>query len=473
VDGSARFGELLASVRQTVLDAFAHQDVPFERVVDAVQPERDTSRTPLFEVMVVLQSAPNRPAELAGLTAEDIEMPVTTASFDLTVEFYEDAAGGLAGSLTYNTDLFDASTVTRLADGLGVLLAGVAEDPERAIRSLPAMSPAELHQVRHGWNDTERDVPPATFGELVELQVARTPDAPAVLFDHLKLSYAELNAWANRLARWMVAQGVGPERTVAVMLPRSVEIIVTELAVTKAGGAFLPVDPAYPADRIEFMLRDADPVLVMEALPDVARYPDTDLTDADRLAPLRLTNPAYVIYTSGSTGRPKGVVVTHAGLASFSAAEVEHFQVRPGDRVLEFSSPSFDAAVLELCMSLPAGASLVVPPPGPLLGEQLAEVIASRGVTHALIPPVAMATVPVVPQPDVPLPGFRTLIVGGEACSAELVARWSKGRRMINAYGPTESTVVPPGASPSPRPTAPHRSAGRSGTPRCTSWTPT
>ncbi|HEU5470973.1 MAG TPA: condensation domain-containing protein, partial [Actinophytocola sp.] len=355
VDGSVPFARMLASVRQTVLDAFAHQDVPFERVVDAVQPERDTSRTPLFQVMVVLQSTPNRAVDLAGLTAEDIEMPVTSASFDLTVEFFEEQAGGLAGSLTYNTDLFDEVTVRRLANSLGVLLAGIAADPDRAVAALPVLPADELHLVRHGWNDTHRDVVPATFPELVELQVTRTPEAPAVLFDGGELSYAELNAWANRLARWMVARGVGPERIVAVQLPRSVEIIVTELAVTKAGGAYLPVDPAYPVDRIAFMLRDADPVLVVDTMPDVSRYPDTDLTDADRLAPLRLTNPAYVIYTSGSTGRPKGVVVTHAGLASFSAAEVAHFQVRPGDRVLEFSSPSFDASVLELCMSLPAG----------------------------------------------------------------------------------------------------------------------
>jgi amino acid adenylation domain-containing protein len=165
-------------------------------------------------------------------------------------------------------------------------------------------------------------------------------------------------------------------------------------------------------------------------------------TDADRIAPLSLTHPAYVIYTSGSTGRPKGVVVPHAGLASFSAAEVDRFDVRPGDRVLQFSSPSFDASVLELCMSLPAGAALVVPPPETtLLGEVLADVLAERAVTHALIPPVALATVPEAAA-RTGLPDFRTVIVGGDTCTAELVARWAPGRRMINAYGPTESTVV-------------------------------
>ncbi|MFL6140895.1 MAG: non-ribosomal peptide synthase/polyketide synthase [Labedaea sp.] len=437
VDGSATFGELLEAVRGTVLDAFAHQEVPFERVVDAVAPDRDTSRPPLFQVMVVLQNAPNRTNELVGLSAADIELPVTTASFDVTVEFFELADGGLQATLTYNTDLFDESTVARMADQLAVLLNGIADDPDRPVCRLPVLTDAELRRVVTEWNDTDRAVPQATFPELVAAQVARTPDEPAVLFDGGQLTYAELSSWANRLARWMVERGVGPERIVAVALPRSVDIIVTQLAVSKAGGAFLPVDPAYPAGRIELMLNDAEPVLVVDALPDVSSYVDDELTDADRLAPLRLTHPAYVIYTSGSTGRPKGVVVTHAGLASFSAAEADHYEVRPGDRVLEFSSPSFDASVLELCMSLPVGAALVVPPPGPLLGEQLAEVIAERGVTHALIPPVAMATVPPVPLPD-----FRTLIVGGEACSADLVRRWAAGRRMINSYGPTECTVV-------------------------------
>nr|QEO73880.1 condensation domain-containing protein [uncultured bacterium] len=428
------FASFLTDVRETVLEAFAHQDVPFEHVVDAVQPDRDTSRTPLFQVMVALQNTPSSSAELPGLVAEDVDLPVVTASFDVTIEFREDA--DLQGVITYNTDLFDEATVQRLAGHLGALLRTVADDPEQSLASLPMLTETEQLQLRH-WNDTSRDVAPATFAELVEAQVARTPDAPALLSAEGPISYAELNSRANRLARRLVAQGAGPERIVAVMLPRSVEIIVAELAVAKTGAAFLPVDPAYPRARIDFMLADADPVIVLDHVTDEPGD-DSNLT-VDR----RLEHPAYVIYTSGSTGQPKGVVVTHAGLASFSAAECAHFDVRPGDRVLEFSSPSFDASVLELCMSLPVGASLVVPPPGPLLGEHLAEVLASHKVTHALIPPAALATVPAVSLPD-----FRCLIVGGDACSAELVDQWAPSRRMINAYGPTESTVVTSWSSP-------------------------
>ncbi|MEJ2856828.1 MULTISPECIES: amino acid adenylation domain-containing protein [unclassified Saccharothrix] len=274
--------------------------------------------------------------------------------------------------------------------------------------------------------------PVRNLPDLVAEQVHRTPDAPAVVSPEGEISYRDLDARANRLAHLLLAKGAGPERVVAIALPRSVDNVVARLAVLKTGAAYLPVDPDYPAERIAFMLADAEPLLVLDGPLDTEGQPDTDPGVA-----IHPDSPAYVIYTSGSTGRPKGVVVTHRGLPAFSAAEIAHFDVRPGDRVLQFSSPSFDASVLELCMALPAGAALVVPPPGPLLGEQLADVVDEFGVTHALIPPVALATVP-----DRPLPTFRCLIVGGDACSPDLVERWAQGRRMVNAYGPTESTVV-------------------------------
>ncbi|WP_249044250.1 non-ribosomal peptide synthase/polyketide synthase [Crossiella equi] len=451
VDGSRPFTEFLGQVRETVRGAFAHQDVPFERVVDHLQPDRDPSRTPLFQAMVVLQNTPHSGFSLPGLEVDNVELPLVSSAFDLTVEYVEHE-GVLHASITYNADLFDAATMTRLGEHLGVLLAGITEDAGRPVHELPLLTDGERRRLLSELNNTDHTVAPATLAELVQVQVRRTPDEPAVIGpDGTAISFAELNLRANRLARYLVERGAGPERVVALALPRSVDIVIAELAVLKAGAAFLPVDPAYPAERIGFMLTDARPVLVLGRSDEAANLPvDAVLLDdpavraavdrqrsADLANVVALGNAAYVIYTSGSTGRPKGVVVTHTGLASFSAAEIDRFDVRPGDRVLEFASPSFDASVLELCLSLPAGAALVVPPPGPLLGEPLAEVLRERRVTHALIPPAALATVP-----DVPLPDFRTLVVGGDACSADLVARWAPGRRMVNAYGPTESTVV-------------------------------
>ncbi|QUQ65089.1 non-ribosomal peptide synthetase [Kutzneria sp. CA-103260] len=340
----------------------------------------------------------------------------------------------------YDPELFDENTVRRMVGHLVQVVEAMCDNP--ILGDIDVLTAAEREHLLTGVNATDRVVAPATLPELVEAQAASTPDAIAVLAD-TTLTFAELDQRANRLARRLIAAGAGPEKIVALVLPRSLEIIVAQLAVLKAGAAYLPVDPSYPAERIAFMLDDAKPVLVI-TMPDsdvrsdiVMDGSEQSLSDEPVTRAVSPTSPAYVIYTSGSTGRPKGVVVSHAGLASFSAAEIEHFDVQPGDRVLQFASPSFDASVLELCMSLPAGAALVVPPPGPLLGEHLGAVFSGREITHALVPPVAMATVP-----DIQLPKLRTLILGGDACTPDLVARWAPGRRLINAYGPTESTVV-------------------------------
>ncbi|MEU0842433.1 non-ribosomal peptide synthase/polyketide synthase [Streptomyces sp. NPDC005962] len=439
VDAERGFTDFLADVRGTVLDAFAHQSVPFERVVDEVQPARDTSRTPLFQAMVVLQNLPGGPLDLPGLALEDIAPETSTASFDLTLEFAEADGGVLRGLISYSTDLFDAPTAERMGAALVTLLTGIADDPDRAVGALPLATPAELRRTLVEWNATARPVPPATLAELFARQAAVSPDATAVRYGAGALTFAELDTAANRLAHRLTGRGVGPEKLVALVLPRSVEMVVAQLAVAKAGGAFLPVDPNYPAERVAFMLRDAEPLVVLDDSASVWAGDGPDHAPAVRgLTP---DHPAYVIYTSGSTGVPKAVVVTHAGLASFSSAAAGHYGVRAGDRVLQFASPSFDASVLELCVSLPSGAALVVAEEGPLLGERLAEVLAEHRITHTLIPPAALATVPEAAR-EAGLPDLRTLIVGGDACSAELVDRWAPGRRMINSYGPTESTVV-------------------------------
>ncbi|HEY5990202.1 MAG TPA: amino acid adenylation domain-containing protein, partial [Streptosporangiaceae bacterium] len=295
---------------------------------------------------------------------------------------------------------------------------------------------------------------------MFEAQAARVPDAVAVVCGEAAVSYAGLDAAASRLAGVLAARGAGPERVVAVAMSRSIGLVTALLAALKAGAAYLPVDPGYPAERIGFMLADARPVLVLTdrasagAMPDgapvlvadepglAAELAGTGGVGGDGLtggggAGLLPGHPAYVIYTSGSTGVPKGVVVSHAGIPSFAAAEIERFDVSSGSRVLQFASAGFDASVLELCMVVAAGAVLVVPPPGVLAGAALAAALRDLRITHALIPPSALAT---VTAGD--LPAFGVLIVGGEACGQELAARWVPGRRMVNAYGPTEATVM-------------------------------
>ncbi|CAA9258762.1 MAG: Polyketide synthase modules and related proteins, partial [uncultured Corynebacteriales bacterium] len=456
IDGDATVAEWLGRLQAAQAEARRFDSVPLSEL------RTWTDLAPgvgLFDSIVVFENYPVDDSAAAGhgLRLRDVGARETT-NYPLTVVASPGAR--LSLELGHDPALFDEPTVRRLAERLRAVLAGFAADGDRPLSRVPVLPADERRRVLVEWNDTAAPVPPATLAELVRARAELAPDLPAVVAGDVELSYRELVARAARLARHLIGLGAGPERVVALLLPRSAEIVVAQLAAGMAGAAYLPVDPGYPAERIAFLLADADPVVVLTtaagaaglpptaapvvALDDpatlaaVARASGAPVTDADRLAPVAPEHPAYVIHTSGSTGRPKGVVVTHAGLASFAAAEADRYAVSPGDRVLQFSSPGFDASVLELCMALPNGAALVVPPPGPLLGEQLAAVLTDHRVTHALIPPAALATVP----PDAGLPGLRTLVVGAEACPAELVDRWAPGRRLINSYGPTEATVV-------------------------------
>jgi amino acid adenylation domain-containing protein/non-ribosomal peptide synthase protein (TIGR01720 family) len=447
IDPAQQFGALVDHVRDMVLDGFANQDVPFDRVVDELKPARDTSRAPLFDTMVVLQNTPGDAAELPGLVVEDLSLPTVTANYDLTFEFRE-ADGALQAALTYNTDLFDPATVDRLAEHLGVLLAGAVAQPDLAVRDLPLLTDAERHQIVKRWNDTGRSLPAATLPQLFEARVTANGSAPAMVSPAGALTYAEFNAQANQVAHLVAARGIGPEQVVALVLPRSVINTVAQLGIFKAGAAYLPIDPAYPTERIRLMLTDARPALVLttattqvpivegcpvHTLDDLADWPTHNLN-----VPLRPGNPAYLMYTSGSTGTPKGVLVTHAGLVNIAAAGIADYDIRAGDRVMQCASPSFDPSVQELGMALLAGATLVMPPPGPVLGEELITFLREQRITYVTMPPVALAT---APDPN-GLPDLRTVVVGGDACPTDLVDRWARDQRMINAYGPTEATVA-------------------------------
>ncbi|WP_218952292.1 non-ribosomal peptide synthetase, partial [Amycolatopsis anabasis] len=434
--------DLLRQVSSRMREALRHQRFPYEDL----RRELKAVGKPLAGTQVNIMTFDAEPtfgghrAEPHNLSAGPVE--------DLSVQIRPGADGrGLRIDFDANPERYTADELAaHQRRFLGFLTEFAGADADRPIGTLAVTTPAERSRVLNDWNDTARAIPALTFPELFEAQAARTPDHLAVVSGSIRLTYAELNARADRLARRLVARGAGPERFVAIAMRRGPDLVTAILAVLKAGAAYVPVDPDYPAERVAYLLRDSRPAFVLT--DTTADLPDPSDVDLPRPLP---GSPAYAIYTSGSTGKPKAVVVTHAGIASFAAAEVERFAAGPDSRVLQFSSPSFDASVLELCLAWAAGAALVVPEAaGPLTGEALAAVLREHRVTHALIPPAALAGVPAAN-----LPAFGTLIVGGEACPADLVNRWAPGRRMVNAYGPTEATVaatisapLAPGAPP-------------------------
>ncbi|MGW5797485.1 non-ribosomal peptide synthetase, partial [Saccharopolyspora sp. NPDC003752] len=462
--GDPSLRELVRRVRETDLRAFEHQDVPFERLVEAVNPVRSLGRHPLFQVALVLNDAGEYGFVLPGTSGGLYPHDLNAAKFDLSFTFDEhrDGGGAPAGmelALNYSADLFDRETVERFGGYLIRVLAQLAAEPDERVGRVRLLDAAEEHALLVERNDTGRlDVPAVTLSELFQGQVSRTPRAIALEHGRTRLTYEELNTRANQLAHHLVGLGVGPERVVALVLPRSAEMVVAILAVLKAGGAYLPVDPTYPPDRIRFMLDDAGPAVVLAAdgsagsvaaigvpvllLGDpelqgqLGRNNSGNVTDADRRAALDPLAPAYVIYTSGSTGTPKGVVIPHVAVANLVEVQRERLRVGEGSRVLQLASPSFDVMVMEMFMALATGAALVLPATQKPLGAELAAILAAERVSHAVVSPTVLSS---IPHRD--LPDLRVLITGIEPCSGELVDRWSKGRLMLNAYGPTEATV--------------------------------
>ncbi|WP_139277909.1 non-ribosomal peptide synthetase, partial [Rhodococcus marinonascens] len=459
VDPALSFEGLLARVRVTDLSAYAHTDVPFEDIVDAISPARSTAHHPLFQTVLTLEDTRQHTIALPGLHIAEEQVDVQVAKFDLqwvvSDRFDEHGApSGAQVNLTYAQDLFEHVSAVSLTERFLRILRAAVTSPATPVGDLEILAAGERADLL----SAPESVTARTLPELLA-EAAVEPDTTALMLVdadgtvRTELAYGELDRRSNSLARLLISRGVGPESFVAVMVQRSVESVLAVWAVAKAGAAFVPVDPTYPPERVEHMLTDSgvvlaitattdrgtlpDAVEVVEVGVDVSVYSAAPVTDADRLSPLWPEHPAYMIYTSGSTGTPKGVVVAHTGLAAFVAEQQRHYRVRPGDRALHFASPSFDASILELLMAVGGAATMVIVPVDVYGGEELARILRVAELTHVFLTPGALATLD-----PAGLDHIGVVVVGGEACEASLVRRWAPGRRMFNAYGPTESTIM-------------------------------
>ncbi|MET8543337.1 amino acid adenylation domain-containing protein [Kitasatospora sp. NPDC004799] len=460
LSGSPTFAGLLHRVREAGLEAFAHQDVPFERLVESLAPARSLTHHPLFQVMLVLQNNEGAALDLPGLAVSALPNTSWQAKYDLDFTFEEcftadRRPAGLRGRIVYARDLFEHGTAEQFGARLHRVLAAMAADPRQPAHRVEVLGEAERELVLRGWNDTARGVPAVTLPELFEAQAARTPGAVAVSDAAGSLSYAELNERANRLAQLLVEGGVGPEDLVAVCLPRSTELVVSLLAIGKTGAAYLPLDPDYPVERLAATVADSGPVVLLTTtrvgaaakVAEGVRRIDLDATGTvEALVAQAAANPqrpghrpespAYVIYTSGSTGRPKGVVVTQAGLVNYVVRCVEAYPEVGGLTVLH-ASVSFDAGVTGLYGALVCGGEVVVA----ALDDALPGVLGGRRPSFMKVTPSALAVLDSLG--DVVSPSGR-LMVGGEAVQAAAVAQWRErhpGVAVVDHYGPTEATV--------------------------------
>jgi amino acid adenylation domain-containing protein len=455
LSGDPTFRELLQRVKEVSLEAYAHQDLPFEKLVEELNPERSLSHSPLFQVMFALQNAPRGPQELRELTITRLPLESGTAKFDLTF-FVTEAADELSGYLEYNTDLFEPKTVERMLGHFETLLEGIVANPDQRLSGLPLLAEAERQQLLVDWNDTKAEFPrQKSLHVLFEEQVERTPDSVAVVFEGQELSYAELNTRANQLARYLGKLGVGPEAQVGIFLDRSLEMVVALLGILKASGSYLPLDTQYPRERLAFMLRDAQvPVLLTQQrlrdnLPehesqviaiDSDRYLIAQESEDNLPGETQPESLAYVIYTSGSTGEPKGVQIPHRALVNFLSAMSREPGLSPADIMLSVTTLSFDIAGLEIYLPLTVGARVVL----------VSREVASDGVRLAALLKSSEATVMQATPATWRLlieTGWQgndrlKILCGGETLSRELAEQLlARGPEVWNLYGPTESTV--------------------------------
>jgi len=453
------FRQFLKQVRETALEAYSHQDVPFEKLVEALHPDRSLSQTPLFQVMFVLQNAPRGKIRLSELTASPVEIDRPIAMFDLTLALVEES-DGLKGELEYSTDLFDAATIERMEEHFQNLLQSIVEGPDQRVSELSLLTDHERRKILVDWNKTEAEFSrEKSYSQLFEEQVSRTPDAAAIRFKDQFLTYAELNRKAEAFALHLQSLGVGPEIPVGLCMHRCFERGIGLLAILKAGGAFVPLDPAHPKERLEFMLRDSGAKVLLttsdlrNALPAysgpivcVDVDPERD-GRKEKSSPAAPENLAYVIYTSGSTGKPKGVQITHRSMVNHNEAMIRAYHLSPQDRVLQFASISFDLSLEEIFPTWLAGATLVIRTDEVLASFDSFFDFVERGKITVLNLPTAYWHVMVLSLEERRFPScVRLMIVGGEQVSAARYDIWRKnvGPEVVffNGYGPTETTVT-------------------------------
>ena len=471
LSGNPEFRRLLRRTREVCLGAYAHQDLPFERLVEELHLHRDLSRNPLFQVMFALRNDSAQPVELPGMTLSPVEIDSGTAHFDLILHM-TDTAPELTGTLVYNTDLFEAATISRMLAHLQLLLEAVVADPDQRLSKLRLLREVERHQLLVEWNKSKTPALPYETGalpfmclqQLFEAQVAKTPDAIAVQCEDKELTYAELNRHANQLAHHLRTLGVGPEVSVGMHLEHSLETIVGLAGILKSGGVYVPLDPAYPKNRLAHMIVDSlMPVLLTQErlVPGLPEHVATIVcldpgwqnnVKGDATNPTSVTtheNLAYVIYTSGSTGQPKGVGVSHGSIASHCRDIKRYYKLESSDRILQFASLSFDLSLEEILPALITGARLVLTGTDVWPPTELHKAISESGITVLNLPTAYWQELARewADTPDrVSTCRPRLFVVGGDVMSPEALERWRKTPmrevRLINAYGPTETTIT-------------------------------
>ncbi|MBW4632890.1 MAG: amino acid adenylation domain-containing protein [Iphinoe sp. HA4291-MV1] len=464
--GNPTFSELLEQVREITLGAYAHQDLPFEKLVEELQPERSLSHSPLFQVMFILQNAPMGKLELPGLTITPLEVEEVTATDDLLLSM-EETNAGLTGELLYNRDLFDATTIKRMIGHFQTLLEGIVANPQQSVAQLPMLSTAERHQLLFEYNDTKAEYPlEECFPQLFEAQVARTPDAVAVVFENSALTYQQLNARANRWARHLVELGVGAQTVVALLSDRNIDLLTAVLAVFKAGGAYLPLNPHHPVERIRQVFEQSQVPLVLSA-SEFEPIVTSALTNLEGTTPQLLyisqleeqqhssenlpvrskpDNLAYVIYTSGSTGKPKGAMLEHRGMLNHLYAKAQDLHLNANDVVAQTAPASFDISVWQFLVALLVGGQVhIVRDEIAADPAQLLTVVEHQGISILeIVPSLLRMILQEIEANDSAKPelsALHWLLLTGEALPPQLCRQWLEYYPtipMMNAYGPTE-----------------------------------